>query len=167
MAERERKQKPAPKEREEVVDEEVARTSERGEKLKEDIDDLFDEIDSVLEDNAEEFVSHTCRRAVSSYVQASVTVSPPSYGQASETCNVCGESKPLDDFYRATGMADGHRSECKPCNLATKKLVPHSIRKQTEIACAAGSSRTAERYRAKQRSYAETGKKQSRIARAI
>ena len=31
-------------------------TSERGEKLKEDIDDLLDEIDSVLEDNAEEFV---------------------------------------------------------------------------------------------------------------
>jgi ubiquitin-like protein Pup len=56
MAERERKQKPAPKEREEVVDEELAAGSERGEKLKEDIDDLLDEIDSVLEDNAEEFV---------------------------------------------------------------------------------------------------------------
>ena len=56
MAERERKQKPAPKERDEVVDEEVAASSERGEKLKEDIDDLLDEIDSVLEDNAEEFV---------------------------------------------------------------------------------------------------------------
>ena len=56
MAERERKQKPAPKEREEVVDDEVSAKSERGEKLKEDIDDLLDEIDSVLEDNAEEFV---------------------------------------------------------------------------------------------------------------
>ena len=56
MPERERKQKPAPKEREEVVDEEVSASSERGEKLKEDIDDLLDEIDSVLEDNAEEFV---------------------------------------------------------------------------------------------------------------
>ena len=67
MAERERKQKPAPKEREEVVAEEVAASSERGEKLKEDIDDLLDEIDSVLEDNAEEFVrSATCKRAGSS-----------------------------------------------------------------------------------------------------
>jgi ubiquitin-like protein Pup len=55
MAERERKQKPAPKERDEVVDD-VAAPTERGEKLKEDIDDLLDEIDSVLEDNAEEFV---------------------------------------------------------------------------------------------------------------
>ena len=51
MPERERKQKPAPKEREEVV-EDVPASSERGEKLKEDIDDLLDEIDSVLEDNA-------------------------------------------------------------------------------------------------------------------
>jgi ubiquitin-like protein Pup len=56
MPERERKQKPAPKEREEVVEDDVAASSERGEKLKEDIDDLLDEIDSVLEDNAEEFV---------------------------------------------------------------------------------------------------------------
>jgi ubiquitin-like protein Pup len=56
MPERERKQKPARKEREEIVEEEVAAPSERGEKLKEDIDDLLDEIDSVLEDNAEEFV---------------------------------------------------------------------------------------------------------------
>jgi ubiquitin-like protein Pup len=55
MPERERKQKPAPKERDEVVDE-AAAPVERGEKLKEDIDDLLDEIDSVLEDNAEEFV---------------------------------------------------------------------------------------------------------------
>jgi ubiquitin-like protein Pup len=55
MPERERKQKPAPKEQEEVV-EELPAASERGEKLKEDIDDLLDEIDSVLEDNAEEFV---------------------------------------------------------------------------------------------------------------
>ncbi len=55
MPERERKQKPAPEKREEVVEEAHA-GSERGEKLKEDIDDLLDEIDSVLEDNAEEFV---------------------------------------------------------------------------------------------------------------
>jgi prokaryotic ubiquitin-like protein Pup len=51
MPERERKQKPAPKEREETV-EEVAPAGERGQELKEDIDDLLDEIDSVLEENA-------------------------------------------------------------------------------------------------------------------
>jgi len=55
MPERERKQKPAPKEREEAV-EDIAPAGERGQELKEDIDDLLDEIDSVLEENAEEFV---------------------------------------------------------------------------------------------------------------
>jgi prokaryotic ubiquitin-like protein Pup len=55
MPERERKQRPAPKERVEE-DVEVAAPAKQGEKLKEELDDLLDEIDSVLEDNAEEFV---------------------------------------------------------------------------------------------------------------
>jgi prokaryotic ubiquitin-like protein Pup len=56
MPERERKQRPAPKERtEEDVEVDVPK-SERGEKVKEDIDGLLDEIDTVLEDNAEEFI---------------------------------------------------------------------------------------------------------------
>ncbi len=33
-----------------------AETSTKGEKLKEEMDDILDEIDSVLEENAEEFV---------------------------------------------------------------------------------------------------------------
>ncbi|MFL6244102.1 MAG: ubiquitin-like protein Pup [Acidimicrobiia bacterium] len=55
MPERERKQRPAPKER---VDEEVEdlAPSKQGEELKEELDDLLDEIDSVLEENAEDFV---------------------------------------------------------------------------------------------------------------
>ena len=55
MPEQQRRQRPAPQERVEET-EELPASSERGEKLKEDIDDLLDEIDSVLEDNAEEFV---------------------------------------------------------------------------------------------------------------
>jgi ubiquitin-like protein Pup len=55
MPEREQKKKPAPKER---VDEtaEVEAPPKQGEKIKEELDDLLDEIDSVLEENAEEFV---------------------------------------------------------------------------------------------------------------
>jgi prokaryotic ubiquitin-like protein Pup len=55
MPERERKQRPAPKER---VDEEVEdlAPSKQGEELKEELDDLLDEIDNVLEENAEDFV---------------------------------------------------------------------------------------------------------------
>lgn len=56
MPEREQKRKPAPKERVESTDEVAQADTKQGEKLKEELDDLLDEIDSVLEDNAEDFV---------------------------------------------------------------------------------------------------------------
>ncbi|MGP8059369.1 MAG: ubiquitin-like protein Pup [Acidimicrobiales bacterium] len=57
MAERELKKKSTTTERTaEEVTEEAPATSERGEKIKAELDDLLDEIDEVLEDNAEEFV---------------------------------------------------------------------------------------------------------------
>ena len=55
MAEREQKRKAAPRETDdEVVD--APAGSDTGEKLKGEIDDLLDEIDEVLESNAEDFV---------------------------------------------------------------------------------------------------------------
>ena len=56
MAEREQKKKSAPSRTEEVVEEESVAPSGQGEKLKAELDELLDEIDEVLEDNAEEFV---------------------------------------------------------------------------------------------------------------
>ena len=59
MAEQEQKKKGSTSDRTTEVETEVAdapATSERGEKLKAELDDLLDEIDEVLEDNAEEFV---------------------------------------------------------------------------------------------------------------
>ena len=56
MAGQERKQKPTTKREDEETTEEVAAPSNQGEKIKEELDDLLDEIDSVLEENAEEFV---------------------------------------------------------------------------------------------------------------
>ena len=55
MAEQQRKQRTAPSRTEEVVEEAPA-TTERGDKLKAELDDLLDEIDEVLETNAEDFV---------------------------------------------------------------------------------------------------------------
>jgi ubiquitin-like protein Pup len=55
VAERQQKQKSAPTRTEEVVEDAPAST-ERGEKIKAELDDLLDEIDDVLETNAEEFV---------------------------------------------------------------------------------------------------------------
>ena len=57
MAERElKKKKTTTTERTDDEVEEVPTTSAAGEKLKAELDDLLDEIDEVLEDNAEEFV---------------------------------------------------------------------------------------------------------------
>ena len=56
MAEREQKKKQAPARTDEAVVEEVPAGSEQGEKIKAELDDLLDEIDEVLETNAEDFV---------------------------------------------------------------------------------------------------------------
>ena len=55
MAEREQKKKPAPQRRDETVEEAPAAT-ESGDKIKAELDELLDEIDEVLESNAEDFV---------------------------------------------------------------------------------------------------------------
>jgi prokaryotic ubiquitin-like protein Pup len=56
VAERELKRRQTTPRETTEVEEEAPQTTDRGEKLKAEIDDLLDEIDEVLEDNAEEFV---------------------------------------------------------------------------------------------------------------
>ena len=56
MAEREQKRKPVPAKQDEEVVEDAPGVSEKGEKIKAELDDLLDEIDEVLEENAEDFV---------------------------------------------------------------------------------------------------------------
>ena len=56
MAERELKKKQTPAKQDEETVEDIPTTSEKGEKLKGELDDLLDEIDEVLESNAEDFV---------------------------------------------------------------------------------------------------------------
>ena len=56
MAEREQKKKQSTTREDEVVEEAAPATTDAGEKLKAELDDLLDEIDEVLEVNAEEFV---------------------------------------------------------------------------------------------------------------
>jgi ubiquitin-like protein Pup len=57
MAEREQKRKPAPSRQTEDVEDVVATPpAKQGEKIKAELDELLDEIDEVLEENAEDFV---------------------------------------------------------------------------------------------------------------
>lgn len=55
MAERVQKQKTTAEKSDEIVDDSVT-ASRQGDKIKADLDGLLDEIDEVLEENAEEFV---------------------------------------------------------------------------------------------------------------
>jgi len=55
MAEREQIRKPAPTRTDEVAEAQPS-ASAQGEKLKAELDELLDEIDDVLETNAEDFV---------------------------------------------------------------------------------------------------------------
>ena len=56
MAEREQVRKNAPQRQDETTVEEAPAASETGEKIKAELDDLLEEIDEVLESNAEDFV---------------------------------------------------------------------------------------------------------------
>jgi ubiquitin-like protein Pup len=55
MAEREHKQRSAPSRRDEVAEDQPV-GSESGKEIKAELDELIDEIDEVLETNAEDFV---------------------------------------------------------------------------------------------------------------
>jgi len=55
MTEREQKRRQTPSQPEETV-EELPAVSKQGDKLKAELDELLDDIDEVLEENAEDFV---------------------------------------------------------------------------------------------------------------
>jgi ubiquitin-like protein Pup len=56
MTEQERIQQPPSKKDDDTTGIELVANAEKNEQLKNDLDNLLDEIDEVLEDNAEEFV---------------------------------------------------------------------------------------------------------------
>jgi ubiquitin-like protein Pup len=62
MAEQTQKQKPTEKKAADPKGTEAADLSEKGDEIKADMDDLMDEIDAVLEENAEEFVKAYVQR---------------------------------------------------------------------------------------------------------
>ena len=76
-----------------------------------------------------------------------------------KTCTKCGETKPLSEFYAMKGMRDGHRNDCKSCNLAAKaeryRRNPEPARERTRQ----WQRDNRERYLAKQAAYVTSGKK--------
>jgi hypothetical protein len=74
-------------------------------------------------------------------------------------CKVCGVVKALDDFYRSAGMKDGHRHDCKACNLAAKaaryRANPEPARQRVKD----WQRLNPERYAANQARYRADGRK--------
>jgi len=74
-------------------------------------------------------------------------------------CKRCGETKPLDDFYKHSGCRDGVRPECKACNLAEKARRhvdnPQPARERTQR----WREENPERYAENQRRFRASGAK--------
>jgi len=58
-----------------------------------------------------------------------------------KTCTKCGETKPLEDFHRNRGRADGRSSQCGPC-IRTRAAVYREDRR-VELAAATAAYRAA------------------------
>jgi len=71
-------------------------------------------------------------------------------------CRLCGETKSIADFYRATGTKDGHRGECKDC---ARKARRHWYLSNREISIKRAQEwrqNNRERYEAYRRFYRKT-----------
>ena len=72
-------------------------------------------------------------------------------------CRICNETKPLDAFYAMKGMRDGHRNECKECNLARRKRwYAATPRQEIERVQSVARRDNPERYAETQRRYKST-----------
>ena len=70
-----------------------------------------------------------------------------------KACKSCGNIKPLDQFYRQRGMADGHRNECKDCR---REAVTSNRNERIEQYRAYDRERSATRVRDPQKIRAKT-----------
>ncbi len=76
-----------------------------------------------------------------------------------KTCNKCGAVKPLSEFYRMTGMRDGHRNECKACNLAAQAAKRHADPGPNRERALRWKRENPERVAAKAAAYRASGRK--------
>ena len=76
-------------------------------------------------------------------------------------CRICGETKPVSEFYAMKGMRDGHRNECKVCNLAeraAKYAADPLMQSRARDRVRRWQADNRERYLAKQAQYKREGR---------
>jgi hypothetical protein len=77
-------------------------------------------------------------------------------------CKVCGEVKPLDEFYKATGCVDGRRGDCRSCFQAkavARAEAKPELRRIARERTATWIAENDERYRQYKREYGKSDKK--------
>lgn len=84
-----------------------------------------------------------------------------------KTCFKCQESKPLKDFYRHSGMADGRLGKCKGC--AKKDALAHRESNLEKVREYDRKRGLTDKHKARVRAYSKTkrGKKALRKAKSV
>jgi ribosomal protein S27AE len=86
---------------------------------------------------------------------------------SAKACRVCGETKPVDDFYRAPENRDGRSNRCKACQAVYYQGYQQSHRKGIAETQASWYDQNRERIIERQREYYRSNRDsvQSRIKR--
>lgn len=84
---------------------------------------------------------------------------------AHKTCAACGQAKPRDQFHKNSRMADGIRSSCKPCVLATNRqsVLRHHDRRKQEKRDEYQRIKDTPEYKAYQKAYMAATREQKRL----
>jgi hypothetical protein len=83
------------------------------------------------------------------------------FGQRAPTkiCRICKVEKPLSEYYRAAGARDGHRNDCRSCNLARRAEQYRANPRPAIERERRWRVENADRYRERMARYREDGKK--------
>lgn len=70
-----------------------------------------------------------------------------------KTCRICGETKAIADFYKATGAKDGRRGECIPCARVIRRRQYEQTKDEAIARVQRWREQNPERFRAYQAEY--------------
>lgn len=77
-----------------------------------------------------------------------------------KVCRVCGERKPVDEFYKAAGCVDGRRGDCRTCFQATARVRKEANPELKQVArerTQRWRQENPERYAANQQRFKDSG----------